>query len=235
MPLSVAQVAKGYNAMACEPYRELSDLVQCLCDTAQETIKLAALNKQLWDTAQETMKMSVLQKQLYEEMVARSRELLKNSRVPQKRISANGSLSSQRLNRVRDYVESHLGERLTLADLARVACLSPCHFSRSFKQSVGVGPQRYLREQRLERAKVLMRRTNEPLAHIAQETGFADQSHLTSIFHRETGTTPGKYRAVSGEVPPSVADGKFELFEDLPQRFAPRQPQLSVVDHHEPQ
>ena len=107
---------------------------------------------------------------------------------------SNG-LSPERLQRVRDYIETHLGDRLTLTDLAGVACLSPYHFSRSFKQAVGVGPQRYIMRRRIERAKTLMRRTNRPLAFIAQEAGFADQSHLTSVFCRETGMTPGRFRA----------------------------------------
>jgi AraC family transcriptional regulator len=107
---------------------------------------------------------------------------------------SNG-LSGERLQRVRDYVEAHLDDRLTLSDLAGVACLSPFHFSRSFKQAVGVGPQRYVMERRIERAKVLMRRTRQPLASIALEVGFADQSHLTAIFRREIGMTPGRFRA----------------------------------------
>jgi len=94
---------------------------------------------------------------------------------------ANG-LSRERLKRVYDYIEAHLDDRLTLADLAGVACLSPYHFSRSFKQAVGVGPQRYVMHRRVERAKALMRRTDQPLAVIAREVGFADQSHLTSAF-----------------------------------------------------
>jgi AraC-like DNA-binding protein len=110
------------------------------------------------------------------------------------RAPSNG-LSRERLKRVRDYIETHLDDRLTLTDLAGVACLSPYHFSRSFKQAVGVGPQRYVMQRRLERAKTLMRRTNQPLASIAQEAGFVDQSHLTSMFRRETGVTPGRYRA----------------------------------------
>ncbi len=107
---------------------------------------------------------------------------------------SNG-LSRDRLKRVQDYIETHLDDRLTLTDLAGVACLSPYHFSRSFKESVGIGPQRYVTQRRLERAKTLMRRTNQPLADIAQQVGFSDQSHLTSIFRRETGVTPGRYRA----------------------------------------
>ena len=84
-------------------------------------------------------------------------------------LEPSNGLSRERLKRVYDYVEAHLGDRLTLVDLASVACLSPSHFSRSFKQAVGVGPQRYVTQRRLERAKTLMRRTRQPLALIAPE------------------------------------------------------------------
>lgn len=110
-------------------------------------------------------------------------------------LAPSNGLSRERLKRVCDYIEEHLDNRLTLTEIAGVACLSPYHFSRSFKQAVGVGPQRYVMQRRIERAKTLMRRTNQPLALIAQEVGFTDQSHLTSLFRREMGITPGRYRA----------------------------------------
>jgi AraC family transcriptional regulator len=110
-------------------------------------------------------------------------------------LEPSNGLSRDRLKRVRDYIETHLDDRLSLTDLAGVACLSPYHFSRSFKRAVGVGPQRYVMQRRLEQAKTLMRRTNQPIAEIAQRVGFTDQSHLTSTFRRETGVTPGRYHA----------------------------------------
>jgi AraC-like DNA-binding protein len=109
-------------------------------------------------------------------------------------LAPSNGLSRDRLKRVRDYIETHLDDRLTLTDLAGVACLSPYHFSRSFKESIGVGPQRYVMQRRLERAKTLIRQTNQPLAEIAQQVGLYDQSHLTSMFRSMTGVTPGRYR-----------------------------------------
>jgi AraC family transcriptional regulator len=110
--------------------------------------------------------------------------------------SATRGLSSERLSRVLDFIEANLDEDLPLAALAEVACLSPYHFSRCFKQAVGMGPQRYTQQRRIERAKSLMRRGGQPLAAIAAAVGFADQSHFTAIFRRETGTTPARFRAL---------------------------------------
>ncbi len=104
-------------------------------------------------------------------------------------------LSRERLRRVLDHVEARLGEDLSLAELAAVACLSPCHFSRCFKRAVGEGPQRYVLRRRVERAREMIRRTDQPLAAIAQALGFADQSHFTNAFRRETGETPARFRA----------------------------------------
>ena len=107
------------------------------------------------------------------------------------------ALPCPRLRRVLDYIEAHLAQDLTLVDLAGVACLSPSHFSRAFKQAVGAGLHRYTVQRRVERAKDLLRGTDDTLAGIAAATGFADQSHFTAAFRREVGLTPGRFRAVS--------------------------------------
>ena len=107
-------------------------------------------------------------------------------------------LPRPRLRRVLDYIEAHLDQELTLGELSGVACLSLCHLSRSFKQEVGIGPQRYTVQGRVERAKTLLRHGGESIASIAAAAGFADQSHFTAAFRRETGVTPGQFRAASG-------------------------------------
>lgn len=106
-------------------------------------------------------------------------------------------LPRARLRRVIEYIEAHLDQDLTLTELAEVACLSPCHFSRSFKQATGSGPQRYTVQRRVERAKMLLRNGDDTLAGIAAALGFADQSHFTAAFRRETGLPPGRYRAAA--------------------------------------
>ena len=110
-------------------------------------------------------------------------------------LAPSNGMSRERLKRVRDYIEAHLDDRLSLTEMAGVACLSPYHFSRSFKQAVGVSLRRYIIQRRIERAKTLLRRTNQPLSWVAQETGFTDQSHLTTEFRRQIGITPGRFRA----------------------------------------
>jgi len=89
-----------------------------------------------------------------------------------------GSLNASSGSKLTAHCASICG-RVTLTDLADAACLS-YHFSHSFKQGVGICPQRFVRRRRPERTKTLMRRTNQSLAAIAQRVGFADQSHLRS-------------------------------------------------------
>jgi AraC-like DNA-binding protein len=103
-------------------------------------------------------------------------------------------MARNRLRRVMDHIEAHLGEELSLVELAEVARINPCHLSKSFKAGVGIGLQRYVMQRRIERAKALLAQTRIPLVAIAQDLGFSDQSHFTNVFRREIGTTPARFR-----------------------------------------
>jgi AraC-like DNA-binding protein len=105
-----------------------------------------------------------------------------------------GGLSPGALRRVCDYIRAHLGEDLEVGTLAAQAGLSPYHFARAFKESVGVPPHRFLLAQRIERAADLLRHTEQSLASIALTVGFADQSHFSRSFHALAGLTPGQFR-----------------------------------------
>ena len=103
-------------------------------------------------------------------------------------------LSRDRLSRVTEYIHTHLASDLALEDLAGVACLSTYHFARMFKASTGQSVHQYVLQQRIERAKVLIRRKNLTLAEIAGAVGFSDQSQFTTAFRRIVHVTPGAWR-----------------------------------------
>jgi AraC family transcriptional regulator len=110
-------------------------------------------------------------------------------------LAPSNGLSRERLKRVRDYIEEHLADRLTLDEIAEVACLSPYHLSRSFKLATGIGLHRYVVIRRIERAKGLILKTALPLAEITWAVGFDSQASFTARFRREVGITPGRLRA----------------------------------------
>jgi AraC family transcriptional regulator len=103
-------------------------------------------------------------------------------------------LDDARLRRVLGYVEEHLAEEITVADLAAVACLSVFHFTRAFTATVGLPPYRYVSQQRLESAKAMIAAGRASLGKIALDSRFSSQSSFTRAFRRATGMTPAEYR-----------------------------------------
>jgi len=98
---------------------------------------------------------------------------------------------------IREYIHEHLQENISLDDLAGSVGLSRYHFARRFRQSTGTTPHEFVLQQRIERAKTLLHRTNTALLDIASVCGFADQSHMTREFRKRVNVTPGRYRAQS--------------------------------------
>jgi AraC family transcriptional regulator len=97
------------------------------------------------------------------------------------------------LRRVREEVEVRFREPITLTALAVSAGVHPTHVARAFRRHYGMTLGEMIRLRRVEHSKALLR-SGRPLAEVAGETGFADQSHFTRTFHRLTGTTPAAYR-----------------------------------------
>ncbi|MBW4613017.1 MAG: AraC family transcriptional regulator [Desmonostoc vinosum HA7617-LM4] len=101
------------------------------------------------------------------------------------------SYPQQRLRPVLDYIHSYLDQPLHLAELAAVAGLSQYHFCRLFKQSIGIAPYQYVLQQRMEKAKELLRQRKHKIAEISLLVGCTDQSRFARQFKKHFGVTPG--------------------------------------------
>ena len=99
------------------------------------------------------------------------------------------------LVRVLVYIGRHIAEPLTLAGLARIAHLSPAHFSTTFRRATGLSPFQYLRRYRLQRAKELLAESNLPVAQVASAVGLPDAAYFSRVFRRAEGLSPRRYRA----------------------------------------
>lgn len=100
---------------------------------------------------------------------------------------------------VRDYLKAHAADRVSLADLTRLAGCSAFHLARAFRSRAGIAPHQYQTQMRVAHARKLLR-DGVPAADAALQAGFADQSHLSRHFKRIVGMTPGAYAAASKNV-----------------------------------
>jgi len=107
-----------------------------------------------------------------------------------------GGLSQPKLRQVTDYIDTHLEQELTLANLADLLKMSTCYFAWLFKQSTGFAPHQYLVQRRLARAQHLLKHSDRRIVEIAAACGFSSQSHLTRLFRKHLNTTPKAYRAM---------------------------------------
>ena len=105
-------------------------------------------------------------------------------------------LPKDKLKQAIDYINAHLDDEIKLADISELVGMSQYYFCRLFKQSMGVAPYQYVIQQRLEKARDLLRQKKIAIADIALQCGFANQSHFTKHFRKLTGTTPKAYRGL---------------------------------------
>src|SRR4051794_637945 len=105
-----------------------------------------------------------------------------------------GGLPPRALRRLREFIEAHLEENISIQMLASITGLSMYHFARTFKKSEGMTPHEYLIQCRVRRAKDLLADTDLPLSEIALTSGFSDQSHCARRFREHVGVTPSSYR-----------------------------------------
>ncbi|AFZ27557.1 DNA-binding domain-containing protein, AraC-type [Cylindrospermum stagnale PCC 7417] len=123
--------------------------------------------------------------------------LLKRYGADQKNIpqyTHGKGLSRLKLQQAMEYIHDNLDKDLSLAEISAVVSMSMYHFSRLFKQSTGFAPHQYVINCRIEKAKILLTRSEKTIDQIYQLVGFQNQSHFTNVFRKLMGTTPKVYR-----------------------------------------
>jgi AraC-like DNA-binding protein/ligand-binding sensor protein len=98
------------------------------------------------------------------------------------------------LPRALTYIRDHIGEHISLDEVARFVHLSPSYFSRLFKSETGQTFSEHLQTIRIECAKSMLKLEQNSLTQIAEQVGFFDQSHFIKAFKQAVGVTPGLYR-----------------------------------------
>ncbi|KAA0078782.1 AraC family transcriptional regulator [Paraburkholderia sp. T12-10] len=120
--------------------------------------------------------------------------LLRSQSVRRADAPVKGGLAPAVRRRLRDYIEAHLADAITLGDLSDVACLSEFHLSRMFRASFGMPPHAWVAARRADLARALLRTTTLPLDAIAERAGYADASHFGHRFRAAVGASPLAYR-----------------------------------------
>jgi AraC-like DNA-binding protein len=102
---------------------------------------------------------------------------------------------NRRMLRARDTMDRAFAEPLDVPAVARVAHVSPAHFSRQFRATFGESPHRYLQRRRVERAMELLRETDRPVTDICFDVGFSSLATFSRTFKLIVGEPPSAYRA----------------------------------------
>jgi AraC family transcriptional regulator len=105
-----------------------------------------------------------------------------------------GGLAPWQVRRAKEVLSAHLDGDIPLQEVARECHLSMSHFSRQFRRTTGLPPHKWLLTRRIEVAKEKLDDRRLSLSDVAAACGFADQSHLTRVFARMVGVTPGAWR-----------------------------------------
>jgi AraC-like DNA-binding protein len=105
-----------------------------------------------------------------------------------------GGLTAAQLHAAKQLLTAKIDENIPIADVALACGLSRQYFTKAFKAATGVTPRHWLQQYRVEMAMQLLGSTTLPIAEIAIECGFADQSHFTRVFSRFAGSSPRTWR-----------------------------------------
>lgn len=109
--------------------------------------------------------------------------------------NSDKGLSRAQRRKLVDFIRANLMSNISVAELADVTQMSPAHFSRVFRASLGVTPYRFVMQKRIEGARAMLANTELNASQVAMAFGFSSQSHFVKVFRQFTGVTPKQFKA----------------------------------------
>lgn len=99
------------------------------------------------------------------------------------------------LKHIVQFIRSNLNEKITLQDLVNEACMSKTSFYRYFKREVGISPNDFIIQERIKKAKILLKDTSIQVNQVGYESGFDDSNYFIRAFKKQEGLTPKQFRS----------------------------------------
>jgi AraC family transcriptional regulator len=185
-PLSVESALRYFDSLGVGPDVSIPPRISMSADRLSQVLRTAGIDVGKLNRSAENAMRLALVASLVETLVPAPPAYTCRPAVP--------GLSNRRLMRVLAHIDAHIGEPITLANLATTAGLSRMYFARQFRASTGIRPHEYVLRRRIERAQQLLTATSDALVDIALSVGFQTQAHFTTVFKKIVGNTPRQWR-----------------------------------------
>lgn len=177
-----------------ESVRMDGELLKRLCDI-NPLLKLPESNPDSYDNNKTLINNIQLSKQqpLCYKIESRGITAMLFSRF-MKFAKSKNDVNDARIQRAISYIHNHMNERIELSTLIDKACMSKDHFIRIFKSEMGITPNAYIIQRKIEKAELLLVTTQLPIKIIAKSLGYEDSPYFNHTFKKTTGATPNQYR-----------------------------------------
>ncbi len=170
------------------PRHEVLDLVEILTDVLEEMGRKLSLPMARQVDELENQRLDVRSQYKVQELLCQIIDVLFDPG------QEHGGAAGERIETVLHFIERNLSKGVTLEEAAEFAHVSPCYLSRLFRKKMNTTFISYLKGQRIERAKVLLKNSDLPISNVSLDLSYADANYFCKAFKKEVGVSPSEYR-----------------------------------------